>query len=262
MIKSDVSILYKTKMCKKYSMNGYCPYGMRCQFIHDLAEAGQVAMAPPQKKAEISPAPQVQKLEVAKAPLSINSAAFQVNKETKQATVAVPMVGMGRGAIQAASGTGGFGNRQAAAALDLQKVIYKDILIHNLHVSIQESQKKSKMYQKKLSKKRQDFICPPDMQYMNIYKQSAKRLSVFEDVSKDCDDQAQDSFFGDATAYEKQLDADLKNLMENEKQCNKMNQMPQMQQQYYPQQQQAFVMQSSLEMLASALNSQTSMSQL
>ena len=39
MIKTDVSMLYKTKLCKKYSANGYCPYGMRCQFIHDLAEA-------------------------------------------------------------------------------------------------------------------------------------------------------------------------------------------------------------------------------
>ena len=41
MIKTDVSVLYKTKLCKKYSTNGYCPYGMRCQFIHDLNEGGQ-----------------------------------------------------------------------------------------------------------------------------------------------------------------------------------------------------------------------------
>jgi cobalamin biosynthesis Co2+ chelatase CbiK len=38
MIKSDVSVLYKTKLCKKYSTNGYCPYGMRCQFIHEFSE--------------------------------------------------------------------------------------------------------------------------------------------------------------------------------------------------------------------------------
>ena len=38
MIKKDVSVLYKTKLCKKYSANGYCPYGMRCQFIHDTNE--------------------------------------------------------------------------------------------------------------------------------------------------------------------------------------------------------------------------------
>ena len=41
MIKTDVSILYKTKLCKKYSTTGYCPYGMRCQFIHDPSEAIQ-----------------------------------------------------------------------------------------------------------------------------------------------------------------------------------------------------------------------------
>lgn len=38
MIKSDVSVLYKTKLCKKYSANGYCPYGMRCQFIHEFKD--------------------------------------------------------------------------------------------------------------------------------------------------------------------------------------------------------------------------------
>jgi len=34
MLKSYVSALYKTKHCKKYIANGYCPYGLRCQFIH------------------------------------------------------------------------------------------------------------------------------------------------------------------------------------------------------------------------------------
>ena len=34
MNKSDVPVLYKTKLCKKYMQNGYCPYGQRCQFIH------------------------------------------------------------------------------------------------------------------------------------------------------------------------------------------------------------------------------------
>ena len=33
-MKSDVPVLYKTKLCKKYMQNGYCPYGVRCQFIH------------------------------------------------------------------------------------------------------------------------------------------------------------------------------------------------------------------------------------
>jgi hypothetical protein len=38
MIKSDVSSQYKTKECKKYAQNGYCPYGLRCQFIHGQKE--------------------------------------------------------------------------------------------------------------------------------------------------------------------------------------------------------------------------------
>uniref|UniRef100_A0A0N5AX07 C3H1-type domain-containing protein n=1 Tax=Syphacia muris TaxID=451379 RepID=A0A0N5AX07_9BILA len=25
---------YKTQLCNKFSVNGYCPYGSRCQFIH------------------------------------------------------------------------------------------------------------------------------------------------------------------------------------------------------------------------------------
>jgi len=38
MVKTDVSILYKTKLCKKFSTVGHCPYGVRCQFIHDPTE--------------------------------------------------------------------------------------------------------------------------------------------------------------------------------------------------------------------------------
>jgi hypothetical protein len=48
MIKTDVSVLYKTKMCKKYSTNGYCPYGMRCQFIHDQSGTPVPEVAPQQ----------------------------------------------------------------------------------------------------------------------------------------------------------------------------------------------------------------------
>ena len=25
---------YKTQLCDKFSVNGFCPYGPRCQFIH------------------------------------------------------------------------------------------------------------------------------------------------------------------------------------------------------------------------------------
>lgn len=49
MVKTDVSVLYKTKVCKKYSMNGYCPYGVRCQFIHDTTENPGLTSQKPQE---------------------------------------------------------------------------------------------------------------------------------------------------------------------------------------------------------------------
>jgi len=68
--------------------------------------------------------------------LNVNSNTFVVNKDTKLAIVAVPLQRMGEDAIQAASGTGGFGNKQTSMALDNQKVVYKDIFQHNMNVSV------------------------------------------------------------------------------------------------------------------------------
>jgi hypothetical protein len=42
MRKSDVSVLYKTKQCRKFVTSGYCPYGQRCQFIHGKSETAKV----------------------------------------------------------------------------------------------------------------------------------------------------------------------------------------------------------------------------
>ena len=33
-VKNFVPTKYKTKLCQKFSEEGYCPYGNRCQFIH------------------------------------------------------------------------------------------------------------------------------------------------------------------------------------------------------------------------------------
>ena len=33
--KSNPSQKYKTELCKKYQISGYCPYGNRCKFQHD-----------------------------------------------------------------------------------------------------------------------------------------------------------------------------------------------------------------------------------
>lgn len=45
MLKSDVSQFYKTKFCKNYLADGYCPYGIRCQFIHSKEAATSKSVA-------------------------------------------------------------------------------------------------------------------------------------------------------------------------------------------------------------------------
>jgi hypothetical protein len=62
------------------------------------------------------------------------------------------------------------------------------------------------------------------MQYMNIYKQTAPRMSVFTDINDQYDQEfkhefvpTEMDFFGDATAYEKYLDFELKKMQQQEK---------------------------------------------
>jgi hypothetical protein len=214
MIKTDVSVLYKTKLCKKYSTMGYCPYGMRCQFIHNVAETNQAGIVALQNQKP----QQVKKLE-----MTVNSPEFEMKPDPTRSSASVPKNGV---AIQAASGTGGFGNKQTATAFNEVKVVYKDIFVHNLHVSVQEFQKKQKMFQKKVYRKRYESqVFPPEIQYMNIYKSKVPRLSVFTDINdkyvKECHNEFVPSselpFFGDATAYEKYLDNELKKLQQQDR---------------------------------------------
>jgi len=117
---------------------------------------------------------------------------------------------------------GGFGNKQASAAFAATKVIYRDILAHSLNVSVQEYQKKMKMFQKKVTKKsHKDVVQQPEINYMNIYTSNVKRLSCFEKVTSKTDEEVDymdetyqegGYFYGDATAYELQLDKVLKQL--------------------------------------------------
>jgi len=287
MIKTDVSVLYKTKLCKKFSANGYCPYGMRCQFIHDLSETPQqrnppmmqqvqvpqeqpkpVAVAPaaPQQLEKVAtynpmtgalnPEPVVEEAAVVKpveeseeavapvpkAEMKLNCTAFQftglkstaIPEPAASATSAI--IGTkAAGAVLAASGTGGFGNQQTSMAFTLPKIIYKDILPHCVHNSIQEYQKKMKMYQKKVTKKKYfNTVFPPEVQYMNIYKEPVKRLACFQAISEQFDAEQKTAgcwangvyvpptikkdedeityFYGDAQAYEKHLDLTLKQI--------------------------------------------------
>lgn len=141
MIKTDVSNLYKTKLCKKYSANGYCPYGMRCQFIHDINEA-----QPTEKKADPVKAPEFVPNAPATSSLSINSEAFKADPATQYKVLQDQP-------LAKATNKGGFGNQQTSLAFAAPKIVYRDTLVHCMHVSIQEYQKKLKMYQKKVSKK-------------------------------------------------------------------------------------------------------------
>ena len=74
---------------------------------------------------------------------------------TTQATVFVPVGAkkeVTEAPVQKASGTGGFGNKQTAEVLEKENIPYREILVHNIHVSVQEYQKKSKMYNTKVIK--------------------------------------------------------------------------------------------------------------
>jgi hypothetical protein len=48
---------------------------------------------------------------------------------------------------------GAFGNKTTNFALQAEKLDFSEIMVHNLNVSIQEFQKKTKMFQKKVSGK-------------------------------------------------------------------------------------------------------------
>ncbi len=96
----------------------------------------------------------------------------------------------------------GFGSKPAAL------VIYREVLVHCVHVSVQEYQKKLKMFQKKVVKpKYQDVIIHPEIQYMNIYSQVIKRLSCFHHLMEAAGPEEDATYFyGDATAYEQHLE--------------------------------------------------------
>jgi hypothetical protein len=59
MLKTDVSNLYKTKLCKKFSSTGYCPYGVRCQFIHQASESRTQAKQPAPSKSILQPSEKI-----------------------------------------------------------------------------------------------------------------------------------------------------------------------------------------------------------
>lgn len=208
MVKTEVSVNYKTKLCKKYSANGYCPYGVRCQFIHDQSEqTPQVQTKPPQvldQEVVDANAPKPDK-----KGLTLTASSFFQPTAAPQQPVQ-----------QTIKGKSALGTKKTSDALAEQGVVYRDILLHCLNMSVQEYQKKMKMFQKKLMYRKRFIgqVQQPEIQYMNIYHTSERRLGCFKDIcheeaeetsifnlDEDQDEDKQNNagyFYGDATSYE------------------------------------------------------------
>jgi hypothetical protein len=172
MIRTDLTSQYKTKFCKKYLANGYCPYGQRCLFIHDQKE---------QQHKQNQSKSAVEKLEI-------------VSKPKEDASESVS------GSQPVKSG-----------------MVYSELLVHNINVSLQEHQKKLFVYNKKTVKNKEkkvvDQLPSPGLQYMNIYSKQAPRLSCFSSVAKVEaieEDDPKVYLHGNASAYESYLESIMK----------------------------------------------------
>jgi len=161
--------------------------------------------------------------EVAKVTLNPESIAFvpkPFQPTTTTAVVASPMPTPVN--QQFVTPVGGFGNKQTGVALASEKTIYTDVLVHCIKMSIQEYQKKLKMFNKKVNNRKRyfDVLEPPTIQYINIYQHgNVPRLKCFQRITdssiaflnvKEDDDNEGGYFYGDATSYEKHLETQMK----------------------------------------------------
>ena len=114
MVKTDVSSLYKTKLCKKYSANGYCPYGVRCQFIHDIADANPLVQATLKgskaKKAKALKVLNETIRKVQEADAAAAQPAIPVKKSAELNTTAKPFI-PGEPTVKQTESSIGFGNK-------------------------------------------------------------------------------------------------------------------------------------------------------
>ena len=72
---------------------------------------------------------------------------------------------------------GGFGNKQRQLGLATEKVDYQQILVHSVKVSVQEYQKKLKMFNNS------QVYDEPAIEYVNIYSEQVPRLGLFQDIA-------------------------------------------------------------------------------
>ena len=51
-LKEEKKASYKTKLCKQFFCDGYCPYGPRCQFSHQRKKISYIKLLEQVKKAK------------------------------------------------------------------------------------------------------------------------------------------------------------------------------------------------------------------
>ena len=56
---------------------------------------------------------------------------------------------------------------------------YSEVLVHSVKVSVQEYQKKQKMFQNN------QLAYEPSIEYVNIYEMSVPRLRLFKDITEE-----------------------------------------------------------------------------
>ena len=93
-------------------------------------------------------------------------------------------------------------------------VVYSEVLIHCISVSLQEHQKKITVYNKKIMKKSERKNCydnaginlpSPHLQYMNIYSKQTTRLGCFKNIPIIPGEPDLDEGQQDASTYENYL---------------------------------------------------------
>ena len=195
MVKTDVSQNYKTKFCKKFAANGYCPYGVRCQFIHDVAEVPSdmlenIKSKPLSRKErklankarKVQEGPQEESSQLTDSPSSTANSSDTPAAEAWN--VKVPEFNPPKASKTTVKEPAhiGLGNKAFSVAMAQQeKLDYQEVLVHCVKMSVQEFQKKQKML------RTGELTETPSIDYVNIYQDRLPRLSLFKNITRDTD---------------------------------------------------------------------------
>ena len=211
MIKSDVSAQYKTKECKKYAQNGYCPYGQRCLYIH-----GPKDVLTHQKKESST------KFSYADERVSITPTGHDIVRDSLFDLVQVSKTPKSQQSKKKQI----VGVSNAMKLNPPREASYSEIVVHCINVSLQEQQKKLAMYHKKVERRCVKSMIEdverlqPDFQYINIY-QGKSRLNCFSKIKleESYNYDPEDILFNhcDAATYEGYLDSFCKNFQSQQR---------------------------------------------